>query len=136
MSEISDRKKEHVQSTIDERTQYLQSTGFDEYDFIHNALPEVNTCEVSTEAKLLGRTFSFPLFISSMTGGYSDGEHLNAIIAEFCEAKNLPFGVGSQRAMLENDEHTSSFSIVRKKSPKGIYLFKYWRRSTHREFRS
>ena len=102
MSEISDRKKDHIQFTIDEGTQYKQRSGFENYTFIHNALPEVNIAEVSTEAVLLGKRFSFPLFISSMTGGYSEAGQVNAIIAEFCEHKNLPFGVGSQRAMLED----------------------------------
>ena len=117
MSNISDRKKDHVKFTTDERTQYAQKTGFENYKFVHNALPEVDFDNVSTEADLLGRTFSFPLFISSMTGGYSNAGQVNAVIAEFCEHKNLPFGVGSQRAMLEDDSLTETFSIVRKKAP-------------------
>ena len=117
MSEISDRKKDHIQFTIDEGTQYKQRSGFENYTFIHNALPEVNIAEVSTEAVLLGKRFSFPVFISSMTGGYSEAGQVNAIIAEFCEHRNLPFGVGSQRAMLEDEMLTDTFSIVRKKAP-------------------
>ncbi|MBO6621086.1 MAG: type 2 isopentenyl-diphosphate Delta-isomerase [Balneola sp.] len=117
MSIIGDRKKDHIKFTLNEQTQYDQKTGFERYQFIHNALPEVNLDEVSTEAVLLGRTFSFPLFISSMTGGYTDAGQVNAIIAEFCESQNLPFGVGSQRAMLEDDSRTETFSIARKKAP-------------------
>ncbi|MEX0638903.1 MAG: type 2 isopentenyl-diphosphate Delta-isomerase, partial [Balneolaceae bacterium] len=66
---IQKRKKDHVQLTLGEDVNYLKSTGFEQYDFIHNALPETNFNEVSTHTSLLGRTFSFPLFISSMTGG-------------------------------------------------------------------
>ncbi len=117
MSKIEDRKKDHVSLTLDEKTQYQKSTGFEKYDFIHNALPEVDFEEIDTKAVLLGRTFSFPLFISSMTGGYDKAESVNAIIAEFCEDKNLPFGVGSQRAMLENSELTKTFSVAREKAP-------------------
>ncbi|MEQ9310524.1 MAG: type 2 isopentenyl-diphosphate Delta-isomerase [Balneolaceae bacterium] len=117
MTDIRQRKKDHVELTVTEGTQYSQSTGFDQFYFNHNALPEVNLNEVSTEASLLGRTFSFPLFISSMTGGYADAGPVNAIIAEFCESNNLPFGVGSQRAMLENKSLTKTFSIVREKAP-------------------
>ncbi|MGF1670889.1 MAG: type 2 isopentenyl-diphosphate Delta-isomerase, partial [Balneolaceae bacterium] len=76
-----------------------------------------NLSEVSTEATLLGRTFSFPLFISSMTGGYTDAGRVNTIIAEFCEDQNVPFGVGSQRVMLEDPDTEETFSIVRKKAP-------------------
>jgi isopentenyl-diphosphate delta-isomerase len=92
-------------------------TGFERFRFVHNALPEVNADEISTEAKLLDRTFSFPLFISSMTGGYADAGPVNAVIAEFCEAENLPFGVGSQRAMLEDESLMDTFSVVREKAP-------------------
>lgn len=114
---IRERKKDHVELTITEGTQYSQSTGFDGYYFNHNALPEVNLSDISTEAVLLDRTFSFPLFISSMTGGYADAGPVNAIIAQFCETNNLPFGVGSQRAMLEEKVLTKTFSIVRDHAP-------------------
>lgn len=117
MTDIRDRKKDHVELTVTDSTQYDQATGFERYRFIHNALPELNFNEVSTKANLLGRTFSFPLFISSMTGGYSDAGPVNSIIAEFCEAENLPFGVGSQRAMLEDESLADTFSVVRKKAP-------------------
>lgn len=117
MADIRQRKKDHVELTITSGTQYSVSAGFDRYYFNHNALPEVNLSDVSTKATLLGRTFSFPLFISSMTGGYADAGPVNAIIAEFCEEYDLPFGVGSQRAMLEDKSLTKTFSIVRKHAP-------------------
>lgn len=114
---IKQRKKDHVNLTVSGDMAYRRPTGFDDFDFHHNALPEINTEDVSTEAVLLNRTFSFPLFLSSMTGGYTDAGAVNAIIAEFCEAENLPFGVGSQRIMLEDESTVSSFSIVREKAP-------------------
>lgn len=114
---IKQRKKDHVSLTTSGQVDYQRSAGFEGYQFIHNALPEVNAGEVSTEAKFLDRTFSFPLFISSMTGGYTDAGAVNAIIAEFCEAYNLPFGVGSQRIMLEDPDAISSFEVVREKAP-------------------
>ncbi|MEQ8525572.1 type 2 isopentenyl-diphosphate Delta-isomerase [Gracilimonas sp.] len=117
MTDIRDRKKDHVELTVTDGTQYNLSAGFERYRFIHNALPEVNINEVTTAADFLGHTFSFPLFISSMTGGYADAGPVNSIIAEFCEAENLPFGVGSQRAMLEDQSLTDTFSVVREKAP-------------------
>lgn len=117
MTDIRDRKKDHVELTITDGTQYDIHTGFDRFYFNHNALPEIDYNNVSTDAQLLGRTFDFPLFISSMTGGYADAGPVNAVIAEFCEAENIPFGVGSQRAMLEDESLTDTFSIVREKAP-------------------
>lgn len=114
---IKQRKKDHVDLTVSGKVDYDKSSGFEQFDFIHDALPEVDFDEVRTEKDFLGRTFSFPLFISSMTGGYTEAGSVNAIIARFCQDYNLPFGVGSQRVMLENPEETKSFSVVRDKAP-------------------
>lgn len=117
---IKQRKKDHVDLTASKNVEYKKSPGFERYDFIHDALPELNLSDVSTEASLFDREFSFPLFISSMTGGYSEGKSLNALIAEFCEKQNLPFGVGSQRVMLENPKIKDSFKIVRDIAPEAF----------------
>lgn len=114
---IKQRKKDHVDLTVSGDTSYAQPTGFDRYRMRHNALPEVNFNDLDTQTEFLGRPFSFPLFISSMTGGYTDAGAVNAIIATFCQKYNLPFGVGSQRIMLEQQEAEASFSVVRKKAP-------------------
>jgi len=114
---IKNRKKDHVELTVNSDVFYRKSSGFERFDFVHNALPEISLNEVSAETVFLGRRFSLPLFISSMTGGYSEAGAINAQIAEFCERRNLPFGVGSQRAMLEDPSETESFSIVRKVAP-------------------
>lgn len=117
MTDIKIRKKAHVEITASGRAAYDFSTGLDEIRFRHEALPELNFSEISTHANLLGRTFTMPLFISSMTGGYSGATAVNTIIAETCERWNIPFGVGSQRAMLVDPSQTESFSIVRKVAP-------------------
>jgi isopentenyl-diphosphate Delta-isomerase len=114
---IQERKKDHVELTAYSDVFYQKSTGFERYDFVHNALPEVNPTEVDLGATLLGKRFSFPLFISSMTGGYTEAGSVNSIIAKCCEKHDLPFGVGSQRAMLEDDSQIESFSVVRKYAP-------------------
>jgi len=113
----SDRKKDHVSLTVSGEVDYDIPTGFEQFRFKHNALPEVNFNEIDTTTTLLGRSFDFPLFISSMTGGYREGGSVNSIIAEFCEQNNLPFGVGSQRVALEEPDTRKSFEIVRKKAP-------------------
>lgn len=114
---IKQRKKDHVDLTVSGEMAYNKPAGFENLDFKHNALPEIDLDEVTTGTQLQGRDFDFPLFISSMTGGYTDGGAVNAIIAEFCQDYNLPFGVGSQRVMLEHPEEIESFSIVRKRAP-------------------
>ncbi|MFO8028273.1 MAG: type 2 isopentenyl-diphosphate Delta-isomerase [Cyclonatronaceae bacterium] len=117
MDEIGRRKKDHLDLTAAGEASYEKTTGFERYDFIHDALPEVDFDEITCEARFLNRWFSFPLFISSMTGGHHEATPVNAIIAAFCEQYNLPFGVGSQRIMLEDPSTRKSFSIVREEAP-------------------
>jgi isopentenyl-diphosphate delta-isomerase len=52
-----------------------------------------------------------------MTGGYTEAGSVNTIIAKCCEKHDLPFGVGSQRAMLEDEFQIESFSVVRDHAP-------------------
>lgn len=115
--DIRKRKQDHVNLTVSGRSDFMKTAGFSRYDFKHNALPELDASEIDPSATLLGRRFSLPLFISSMTGGYDGATPVNAILAQFCEARNLPMGVGSQRAMLENPELEASFSVVREHAP-------------------
>lgn len=120
MTDISQRKKAHVELTASDKAAYEKTTGLEHISFQHNALPELNLSEISTKANFAGREFSMPLFISSMTGGYTGAKAVNQIIAETCERWNLPFGVGSQRAMLLDFSQADSFSVVRKMAPKAF----------------
>ncbi len=114
---IGQRKKDHVSLSVSGEASYSKPVGFERFDFIHNALPEINLDEIDPSAEFLGYRADVPLFISSMTGGYTEAGQVNRIIASFCQEHQIPFGVGSQRIMLEQPETTSSFSVVREKAP-------------------
>lgn len=114
---IRKRKQDHVELCVDSDVTYRKSAGFEGFEFQHDALPELNLKDISTSASLLGREFAFPLFVSSMTGGYSGAAQINSSIARFCERENLPFGVGSQRVMLEDSSEEAGFRLVRKEAP-------------------
>ncbi|MFU8812381.1 MAG: type 2 isopentenyl-diphosphate Delta-isomerase [Balneolaceae bacterium] len=114
---IKNRKKDHVDLCINDDVTHQTTTGFEQYRFDHNALPELDVDDIDIEGSLLGRAFSFPLMISSMTGGYAGAESINRMIAEFCEEENLPFGVGSQRALFDDPDQAGTFSVVREAAP-------------------
>lgn len=113
----SDRKKAHVDLTASGQADFVKTGGFEKYDFVHNALPEVSPSEVNINASLLGRAFGSPLFISSMTGGYNGGKAVNESLARFCAKHDLPMGVGSMRAMIEDPSLIETFSVVRDVAP-------------------
>ncbi|MBI3258431.1 MAG: type 2 isopentenyl-diphosphate Delta-isomerase [Ignavibacteriae bacterium] len=112
------RKQQHVELCVNENVTFHKKTnGFENYEFIHNALPECNFSEISTETNFLGIQCGMPLLISCMTGGYPDAERINRELAEVCENLKLPMGVGSQRQALENSSLHRSFQIVRESAP-------------------
>jgi len=113
MDRTAKRKSDHVDIVLNKSIDYYKSTGFERIDFVHNALPEIDYEEIDTRAQLFSFTFSAPIIVSSMTGGYGRAEFINSSLAEFCKGKNIGMGVGSQRQALENADYLESFNIVR-----------------------
>lgn len=116
-SQTSSRKREHINITIRQNVSHKNKTsGFERWDFQHNALPEINFSEISTTTSFLGKPLSFPLIIASMTGGYAEARRINKQLAEICATKGIALGVGSQRQALENTTYHRTFSVVREVS--------------------
>jgi isopentenyl-diphosphate delta-isomerase len=112
------RKKEHVNLTVKRDVSFREKrTGFDQWEFVHNALPEIDFADISTETAFLSKRLAFPFMISCMTGGYADAKRINKNLAEVCEEQCIAMGVGSQRQALEDTTYHSSFSVVREVAP-------------------
>ncbi len=112
------RKRDHVELTVKKDVAFrAKSSGFEEWEFIHNALPEINLSDVDTTTVFFGKKLSFPLMISCMTGGYDEAKTINRQLAEVCEEFHLAMGVGSQRQAMEDRTYHSSFSIARNAAP-------------------
>lgn len=104
MSEISRRKDEHLDIVLQRDVAPIwTTTGFERMTFEHVALPELSLSDIDLSATFLGRAVQAPLMISSMTGGPSRAERVNAAIADAARSLGLAFGVGSQRIALETD---------------------------------
>lgn len=117
-SPTSGRKRDHVDLVVRHDVRFRgKTTGLERYDFVHNALPEIDLDEVDVSANFLGFRCSMPLLVSSMTGGYSEAERINRELAEVCEAFRLPMGVGSQRQATESSLHHASFRSARVGAP-------------------
>ena len=82
MSETEKRKDQHIVINLKEDVQSDLNNGFDLYSFQHQALPELNLAEISTETVFLGKQIALPLMISSMTGGTETGDRINHV---FCK---------------------------------------------------
>lgn len=111
MSETEKRKDQHIVINLKEDVQSDLNNGFDLYSFQHQALPELNLAEISTETVFLGKQIALPLMISSMTGGTETGDRINHVLAEAAQITNIALGIGSQRAQLEKGGITYTHSL-------------------------
>lgn len=111
------RKQQHVEISVNQDVGYHKATGLDEYDLVHQAVPELNLSEVDTSVVFLKKTLRMPLIVTGMTGGYAGAFRINGDLASVCEERRLALGVGSQRQALEDATHLESYRIVRKNAP-------------------
>ena len=118
ITRTSSRKQQHINITLTKDVSFRKKTsGFDRWDFLHNALPELNLSDVDVSTTFLGKKIELPFIVSSMTGGYKEAEKINSQLAEVCEQKRIALGVGSQRQALEDTRYHYSFSVVREIAP-------------------
>lgn len=119
MDEIEKRKYEHVVYSLRKEAQYNISNWFEYVLLLHNALPEISYDKINTKTKFFGREFYYPIYISGMTGGYSEAQKINLKLAEIAEKYNIPIGLGSIRAMLKNSQLKYTYDV---KKDKDIFL--------------
>ncbi|MFP8965964.1 type 2 isopentenyl-diphosphate Delta-isomerase [Pokkaliibacter sp. CJK22405] len=108
----NDRKIEHIRVIEDDAGVDRDGQHFERYQLMHRALPEINLEDVDTRVELFGKTLSFPLLISSMTGGdHALVERINRHLAEAAEITGVAMGVGSQRVMFTHPAARRSFEL-------------------------
>lgn len=120
--DIKQRKLDHLKLAQDDALKFSISAGFERWRFIHNALPELNLREIDTSTTFLGKTLSFPLLISSMSGGTQESYAFNASLAEAAERLGCALGLGSIRAALEDEKARDSFLVAREKAPTAVIM--------------
>jgi isopentenyl-diphosphate delta-isomerase len=101
MSDIRQRKDDHIALAMQAEHQGTAVSTFDNVCFEHNGLPELALDQIDTHTKFLGNTVSCPIIIGAMTGGCDNGERINRHLAEAAEYAKIPMALGSQRASLE-----------------------------------
>lgn len=106
------RKVEHIRILQEDEDTDRLGTSFDAIQLRHRALPEVDLDAIDSSVSFLGKKLSFPLLISSMTGGnHGDLRHINRNLAEAAERCGVAMAVGSQRVMFTEPEAAASFAL-------------------------
>ncbi|MFH1285472.1 MAG: type 2 isopentenyl-diphosphate Delta-isomerase [Candidatus Micrarchaeota archaeon] len=112
------RKGSHVRVCLGKNVEACcKNAGFEDVEFLHVALPELDLERLSTQSRMLGKKLDAPIVIEAMTGGYEEGKKINLALAEAAEEEKVALGLGSMRAMLENEKLTDTYA-VREVAPK------------------
>lgn len=106
-----DRKQDHININLERDVQSSLSTGFDEFHFPHNPMPEVDLSEVSTQAVFLDHIVQAPLLISSMTGGTEEALKINIHLAEAAQQHGVALALGSGRVGLDSNEAAKTYQL-------------------------
>jgi isopentenyl-diphosphate delta-isomerase len=126
MSEVADamirRKDEHIDHVRAGRGVSEAASGLDAVRFVHNALPEINHDDIDLATRFLQRSLPLPFLISSMTGGPSRAEAVNARLAEAAQATGVVLAVGSQRVALETNGGSGLGRELRRRAPDAMIL--------------
>jgi len=114
------RKLQHIRIIEEDAGADRRKFYFDDIRLTHRALPELDLRDVDPSVTFLGKRLSFPLLISSMTGGDHElVRTINLHLAHAAEATGVAMGVGSQRVMLNHPAARASFAI-RKFAPHAL----------------
>jgi isopentenyl-diphosphate delta-isomerase len=106
------RKDDHIRINLEEAVEFPRlTTGLERFRFMHQAAPELNLSEVSTQTTFFGKTLNSPLLISSMTGGTERAQNINRALAEAAQEARIAMGLGSLRAAIENPALVASYNV-------------------------
>jgi len=116
-SETVARKTSHITTSLNQDVQAHVATGFDDIFFVHKALPELDREEINVSCEFFGHKISAPVLIESMTGGTPIAAKINASLGKIAEELQIPMGVGSQRAGIDDPKLAYTFKAARENAP-------------------
>lgn len=117
----SERKWDHIRYALE--TGQKRSTAFDDVQFIHQSLPNINVSDVTFYQKIGGLSLSSPIFINAMTGGGGEKTYkLNKQLAQVARVAGLAMAVGSQMSALKDKSESYTYEVVRKENPSGVLI--------------
>nr|CCC92918.1 putative isopentenyl-diphosphate delta-isomerase [Trypanosoma congolense IL3000] len=110
---VQSRKKDHISICLNKNVEpYKHGPSiWEKYLIPYTALPEINMSDIDTRCSFMGWKLSFPLIVSSMTGGEAYGRKINVNLAKACEAEGIPFGVGSMRIVNRYPTAVHTFDV-------------------------
>ncbi len=104
----TDRKKDHIELAM------LSQTPINQVDprFYYEPVLSNHPTDQEIQATPFGsKNLSYPIWVSSMTGGTEMAKLINKNLARACREFGLGFGLGSCRKLIDNPESFSDFDV-------------------------
>lgn len=122
MSDISNRKKEHLDLANTISSQSQVSPGWEDVELVPASIPTIGPADVDLSIQLLDHRLAAPFVIASMTGGHPEAIVINENLALAAQELGIAIGSGSQRAALRDATLAGSFEVIRKAAPDAIVM--------------
>ncbi|MCM3724418.1 type 2 isopentenyl-diphosphate Delta-isomerase [Neobacillus cucumis] len=117
----SERKWDHIRFALGNRQN--RSTVFDDIQFIHQSLPNIQVSDVRLNDVIGELSLSSPIFINAMTGGGGEKTYeINKQLAIAAKHTGVAMAVGSQMSAIKDKRERYTYEIVRKENPNGIVI--------------
>lgn len=108
LGKTSERKKDHIDLAFASRVNSPELDSRFYYEPLLSAHPKADSI---IPRIFLGKTFRFPLWVSSMTGGTKEAGIINRNLARAANEFGFGMGLGSCRIILDDDTHLKDFQL-------------------------
>jgi isopentenyl-diphosphate delta-isomerase len=108
---LASRKADHIRINLEEDVVSRLTNGLERYRFMHQALPELDACEIDTSLSIFSKQLQAPLLISCMTGGTEEARQINRNLALAAQEAGVAMGVGSTRVAVVRPELADTFRV-------------------------
>ncbi|MEL6389365.1 MAG: isopentenyl-diphosphate delta-isomerase [Bacteroidota bacterium] len=108
MSQTTDRKKDHIDLAFRSATTSQQIDDRFYYEPMLATHPKMGD---HASVEVAGHRFTYPIWVSSMTGGTGLAKRINTNLARACGDFGLGMGLGSCRKLLTSDDHLEDFAV-------------------------
>ncbi|MCH8906023.1 MAG: type 2 isopentenyl-diphosphate Delta-isomerase [Candidatus Heimdallarchaeota archaeon] len=119
--QLESRKAQHVKLVVEEEVGVDNVTnGFELFEVVPKSIPNTDYHKISLTTSFLSHSFTAPVLVAGMTGGYPEAQKINLSLARVCSKLGIPMGVGSQRAMVVNHDMIPTYDV--KKEVPDVFL--------------
>ncbi len=106
------RKIDHIDIFLRKNVNFQTITpGFENYRFMHNALPEIDYDKIDMSTKFFGKKLDYPIIISPLSGGTELSKSINRKLARLAKDFNIGMSVGSQRPSIDNPKVADTYKV-------------------------